>query len=185
MLNEDQLGEFIDARFTRTLFRLETLDHIEVAADTADFDRYQRGLPGPDMAQRNQWLDVIRDEVAHGKHTYRVHVVRSPLTTYLRFCFEWGYVHNAAAGERIGILDETEQAVPGELIRQDFWLIDGEHLVLMHYDRKGRFAGASVGSGGEVARYRVCANAAWQASAAFEDYWNSHTNEWRDKPATV
>lgn len=183
MLTENELGEFIDARFTHTLFRLETLDHIEVGADVEDFGRYKQGLSGPDMAQRNQWLDVIRDEVAYGKHTYRVHVVRSPLSTYLRFCFEWGYVHNSAAGEHIGILDEAEQTVPSDLIRQDFWLIDGEHLVLMHYDDRGRFVGATVGADSDTPRYRSCADAAWATSVRFEDYWNAHTHEWRDKPA--
>lgn len=185
MLTEDELGEYIDQRFTRTLFRLETLDHIEVDADVGDFARYKRGLPGPDLAQRNEWLDVIRDEVAHGKHTYRVHVVRSPLTLYLRFCFEWGYTYNSAAGEHIGILDETERNAPPELIRQDFWLIDGADVVLMHYDESGRFVGASVADSTDIGRYRACAEAVWSTSAGFENYWNAHISEWRDKPADM
>ncbi|QXV63508.1 DUF6879 family protein [Amycolatopsis sp. TNS106] len=181
MLDEEQLGDYIDARFTRRLFRLETHDFLDVGSDGDDFQRYLAGQPGPDMARKNAWLDVLRSEVAQGKYTYRVHVVRSPLTDYLRFDFEWGYVHNEEAGERIGILDLAERDAPSELINHDFWLIDDEHLVLMHYDDRGRFTGAEpVDDVNELARYQACAQAAWSAAQPFGDYWRGHPDAWRD-----
>jgi uncharacterized protein DUF6879 len=184
MLDEQQLGEYIDARFTQTLFRLETLDYLDVSSDGDDFERYLAGLPGPDMSRKGPWMDVIRNEVAEGKHTYRVHVVRPPLTDYLRFDFEWGYVYNEQAGEHIGILDLAERDCPESLIFQDFWLIDDEHLVLMQYDDAGRYAGARpVTSPGELARYRACARAAWTAAQPFGEYWRNHPQEWRDRHA--
>jgi hypothetical protein len=99
VLDEQQLGDYIDRHFTSTLFRLETLDRYEVGSDGDDFARYLTDGPGPDMTRKGSWLDHIRGEVARGLHTYRVHVVRGPLTGYLRFEFEWGYAYNAAVGE--------------------------------------------------------------------------------------
>ena len=108
MLNETQLGEAIDSRFTRTLFRLEVLDRYDVATDGADYDRYLRGEVGPDPARKEPWLETLRREAAEGKYSHRVHVLTSPLTDYLRYECEWGYAYNAAAGEDIRILDLAE-----------------------------------------------------------------------------
>jgi hypothetical protein len=182
MLNEEQLGAYIDERFTRRLFRLETHDHLDVSSDGDDFQRYLAGQPGPDMSRRDAWLNVIRNEVAEGKHTYRVHVVRSPLTDYLRFDFEWGYVYNEQAGEHIGILDLAERESPRELIFKDFWLIDDEHLVLMHYDNDGRFVGAEpVDEPQQLHRYKDCAAVTWAASQPFGEYWTNHPEAWRSR----
>ena len=80
MLDEQQLGDYIDRHFASTLFRLETLDRYDVGSNGDDLDRYLAGEPGPDMARKGPWMDHIRSEVARGLHTYRVHVVRGPLT---------------------------------------------------------------------------------------------------------
>jgi hypothetical protein len=101
VLDEQQLGDYIDAHFTSTLFRLETLSHYDVGSDGGDLTRYLAGEPGPDMTRKGAWMDRIRSEVDRGLRTYRVHVVDGPPSDYLRFEFEWGYVHNAVAGEHI------------------------------------------------------------------------------------
>ncbi|MGC4959732.1 DUF6879 family protein [Actinomadura citrea] len=184
VLDEQQLGAFIDGRFTSELFRLETLDHYEVGGDGDDLAAYIQGRPGPDMARKGPWLDVIRSEVERGLHTYRVHVVRSPLTPYLRFEMEWGYRHNAAAGEHIGIVDLAEQDAPEGLVDRDFWLIAGDggpdRVVVMDYDDAGRFRGARVAPDAEVDRYRRARAAAWDAAVPFGQYWRSHPQFWRD-----
>jgi hypothetical protein len=104
VLDEQQLGDYIDAHFTSTLFRLETLSHYDVGSDGGDLTRYLAGEPGPDMTRKGAWMDRIHSEVDRGLRTYRVHVVDGPPSDYLRFEFEWGYVHNAVAGEHIRIL---------------------------------------------------------------------------------
>lgn len=177
MLDEQQLGEYIDARFTRSLFRLETHDHLDVPSDREDMRKYLAGEPGPGP---RPWLDVIRDEVSRGLHTYRVHVVRSPLTDYLRYVCEWGYRLNVEAGEHVAILDLAERDAPRELVWTDYWLIDDQHVVLMSYDERGRFVGAAPIDQSETERYRVSARAAWAAAQSFTDYYESHRQFWRD-----
>lgn len=181
MLDEQQLGDYIDAHFTSTLFRLETLDRYDVGSDGGDLARYLAGEPGPDMARKGPWMEQIRSEVARGLHTYRVHVVRGPLTGYLRFEFEWGYAYNARAGEHIRILDLTERPAPAALASEDFWLIGHDHAIAMRYDPDGRFTGAELAPANAVPRYRAARDAAWAAAAPFAAWWDAHPQYWRDR----
>jgi hypothetical protein len=183
VLDEQQLGDYIDHHFTSTLFRLETLDRYDVSSDGDDLARYLAGEPGPDMARKGPWMDHIRSEVARGLLTYRVHVVRGPLTGYLRFEFEWGYAYNAAAGEHIRILDLAEEAAPPALVDEDFWLIGDDQAVLMRYDSGGRFLGAEIASAQAVPHYRAAREAAWQAAVPFAAYWDAHPQYRRDRHA--
>jgi len=183
MLDEQQLGDYIDRHFTRELFRLETLDRYDVGSNGDDYERYVAGQPGPTMSRKGPWMDQIRGEVARGLHTYRVHVVRSPLTDYLRFEFEWGYTYNAEAGEHIRILDLAEQARPADLIDEDFWLIDNERVLRMAYDPAGQYLGADLAPETAVQRYRAASKAAWSAAVPFDDYWHAHPQYRRDRRA--
>lgn len=179
MLNEAQLGEAIDARFTRTLFRLEVLDRYDVTTDGADFGRYLRGEPGPDPARKQPWLDQLRREAAEGKYSHRVHVLTSPLSDYLRYECEWGYAYNATAGEDIRILDLSEVSRPAGLLDEDFWLIDGAHVVRMHYSTGGTFTGAEIMPTGALPRYQAARDAAWAAAVPFTAWWSDHPQYWR------
>lgn len=174
MLDEEQLGAYIDSRFTATLFRLETLDRYDVGSNGDDYERYLAGEPGPTMSRKGPWLEHIRGEVARGLYTNRVHVVRGPLTDYLRFEFEWGYVYNAEAGERIRILDLAEQPRPDGLLDEDFWLIDDRDVVRMSYDADGHYLGAEPVPEADRPRYTAAAAAAWTAGVDFTDYWANH-----------
>ncbi len=174
LLNEQQLGECIDEHFTSTLFRLETLDNYGV---TEDVQRYLAGEPGP----TSTWPEVIRNEVADDRYTYRVHVVRSPLSDYLRYEFEWCYVPNAAAGELIRVLDTSEQHKPAELVNEDFWIVDDAYLIRMHYAPDGEFVGATLEDAELLPRYRAARDAAWTTAADFHDYWRQHPQYHRER----
>jgi hypothetical protein len=173
LLTEQELGDLLD-RARSELFRLEVLDSYDVASDGGDFARYVAGGQGPDMARKGPWLERLRQDAACGLLNRRVHVVRSPLSAYLRYEMEWGYAPNAGAGEDIRVLDLAEVSEPPGLIDCDFWLMDTELAVIMHYDDAGRFEGASVAPGQELGRYRLAASAAWQAGVPFRAYWAAH-----------
>jgi hypothetical protein len=167
------LGEFID-RATRSLSRLETLDRYDVSSDGGDFQRYLRGEAGPDEKRKAAWHKVLQADLDRGIATSRVHVVRSPLSDYLRYEFEWGYAHNLAY-ERIRILDLAEREAPAELDGiGDFWLVDGCDVAVMHYDEDGRYLGFDTVPEGRASRYIAAAAAAWQAAVPFESYQDHH-----------
>jgi|AntDryMetagUQ889_1029465.scaffolds.fasta_scaffold12316_2 hypothetical protein len=180
MLDEQELGDYIDSRFTRVLFRLETLDRYDVASNGDEYQRYLAGEVKPNPERKEPWMEHIRGEVSRGLHTYRVHVVRSPLNDYLRFECEWGYVYNARAGEHIRILDLAERLTPADLLDEDFWLIDEREVLRMHYDSEGRYVGAEIAPQEVLPRYLAAKEAAWSGAVDFSDYWKAHPGYWRD-----
>ncbi|MGH3535979.1 MAG: DUF6879 family protein [Pseudonocardiaceae bacterium] len=183
MLDEQELGDYIDSRFTRVLFRLETLDLYDVDSNGDEYRRYAVGEVKPDPERKKPWMEHIRGEIARDMHTYRVHVVRSPLNDYLRFECEWGYVYNARAGEHIRILDLAELPRPADLLDEDFWLIDDREVLRMHYDAEGRYVGGEIAPEGMLPRYLAAKNAAWSSAIDFSDYWRAHRGYWRDPSA--
>ncbi|RSM35204.1 hypothetical protein DMA12_45265 [Amycolatopsis balhimycina DSM 5908] len=183
MLDIQQLGNYIDEHYTRTLFRLETLPQYLVDSDGEDYRRYVTGLPGPTMSRKQPWLDTLRAERDRGLYQHRVHVWRSPLTDYLRYECEWGYAYNAEAGEEIRVIDTAEQTKPAAVIDEDFWLINDTHVAKMHYDPDGRFLGSTIAEPPEIQQYRAARDAAWAAAVPFVDYWNRHREYWRSTHA--
>ncbi|MGH3696822.1 MAG: DUF6879 family protein [Pseudonocardiaceae bacterium] len=166
----EELGALLDAR-RRTLFRLETLDVYEVASDGSDYRRYLDGEPEPEWQRKQPWMDELRAERDSGYYRHRVHVLRTPLGPYLRYECEWGYAYNVQVGEDIRILDLAETPEPPGLVDHDFWLVDGDLVVLMHYDDAGQFLGGEALPPIETPRYVAARDAAWVAATPFELWW--------------
>lgn len=181
MLTENELGRYIDERLTRSACRLELLDMYAGESERADFARFLRGEPIASLAQRRPWLDRLRAEAEAGILNQRVHVLRTPLTDYLRFEAEWGYVYNAAAGEDIRIIDLAERLLPAGLTDHDFWLVDDTYPIRMHYSDDGRFTGANPVA--DPAPYQRAWAAAVAASEPFTIWWRRHSEEWREHRA--
>jgi hypothetical protein len=83
--------------------------------------------------------------VRAGKVFQRVHVVREPLTDYLRYELGWSYQPNVEAGEDIRILVAQPGSWPmsarGEILPElkDYWLFDSSDLWVMEYADNGAF----------------------------------------------
>ena len=173
-LDAPRLGELIRSRFNRHAGRVELLDAYDVGSDGGDVARYLRGEPAPDPERKGAWLARLRAERVAGKLRQVVHVVRAPLSPYLRYEFEWGYLPNVAAGQDVRILDLAERPQPSLDIDRDFWLLDGELAVRMHYDQDGRFVGAEVMPPSELPRYQAAWEAVLEAAEPFTSYWRRH-----------
>lgn len=181
MLDAAELGAYIDTKLTRSAFRLELLDRYDVESDGDDFQRFMTGEPAPSAQRKQPWLDRLRREAAAGILNHRVHVLRRPLTDYLRYECEWGYLPNSAY-EDIGILDLTERSRPDGLVDHDFWLIDNEHPIRMHYDGGGRFLGAQPAPD-LLDAYRTARDVATTLAEPFRKWWQRHPEEWREHHA--
>jgi hypothetical protein len=180
VLNETELGVFVDDHMGRSVFRLEIRDRYNVDSDAGNVARYLAGQPAPSMEVKGPWLTRLSRERAEGKRRSRVHVLRSPLSDYLRYECEWGYVYTVAAGEEVFILDLAEVPTTVELIDEDFLLLDDKHVVVVHYDEDDRFVGAEPLSPTAVPQYRRCRDTVLEAAVAFTDYWTSHPQYWRE-----
>jgi hypothetical protein len=173
MLDEHDLGTYL-RQATRSLFRLEMLPAYDVPTDRGDFPRYLSGEPAPDMERKGRWLDFLRDQRAQGIDRYRVRVLRTPLSDYDRYACEWGYAYNVPAGDDTRVLDLTERPLPSAVVDHDFWLVDHELPVRMHYDDAGQYLGAEVVDPVELGRYQAARGAAWSVAQPFDEWWSRH-----------
>jgi hypothetical protein len=182
VLDERELDQFFAEHFGRTAFRLEVRDDYAVASDGGDLARYLAGDEAPDATRKNAWLDELRADTAAGKRWQWVHVVRRPLSNYLRYACEWGYAINVGAGAEVRILDVTGRAWPEQVPGEDFWLLDESAVLRMQYDDGGRFLGADPAGGDEVGGYRRARDIAWRAAEPFAGWWAAHPECHRAAP---
>ncbi len=173
MLDEGELGAYL-RQATSSLFRLETLAVYDVPIDRGDFPRYLAGEAGPDMERKGRWLDFLRQQRAQGIVRHRVRVLRPPLSDYDRYACEWGYAFNVPAGDDTRVLDLAERPLSADLLDHDFWLVDHERPVRMHYDDAGRFHGATVVDPAELGYYQAARDATWHAAEPFDTWWARH-----------
>lgn len=130
-------------RFRESAWRLEARQQYADPGADERVRAWREGQPRPERSVRTSpWLRRVAVTVAAGKRWGRVHVVRHPLSDYLRYEMV-GYVESAAAGEEIRIADQA--AHPGlASVGPDFWLFDAgtpdAFAVLMHYDADDRLA---------------------------------------------
>lgn len=186
MLGPAELRAYLDTYFTCTLFRLETLPSYEAPAEGSDFARYLNGEPAPNPERRQRWLDRLADEVSRGRRRQRVHVVQLPLSDYLRFECEWSYALNPYEDIRILVLS-AERPDLHRLVAEaggDFYLVDGDHLIRMHYTGEGQPLGAEVDHApAVVAAYRSIADVLWSEAEPFQRWWAVNPQFHRDRGA--
>ncbi|MGH3735375.1 MAG: DUF6879 family protein [Micromonosporaceae bacterium] len=176
-LDIEDLDRFFDEHFTRTAFRLETLDRYTVDAERENIARYFAGEP---ERIRTPWLDQLAADEAAGKRWYGVHIVTSPLSDYLRYEFEWGYACSAKQGQEHFILDTAEVDRPDGLVDEDFWLLDDGHVLKMHYDDEGIFVGAEPAPESDLDHYQRQRDLALERAVPFVEYWAAHPEFWRE-----
>lgn len=155
--------------FEHSAFRLEIHPVYSMEGEEEDFTRFRAGeRPPADL--HYDWLDRVAELTAAGRSMTRVHVVRRPLSEYLRFEFDWGYAFNVRAGEDIRILDLTDGPSPA-LPDHDFWLFDDSTVVQMHYRADGTQIGRELAPAPDLELYRGYRDAALADAVNFKEYW--------------
>lgn len=173
---------FTPERHSRA-FRVELLSRYSVASDGRDYDRWLAGEPEPTRDRKEAVLQGIRDRAAAGLVVERVKVMADPRTDYDRYACEWGYAYNGPAGERIRVWDLAEHPLPGGIVDHDFWLFDDDAVLAMHYDRDGRFAGATRPGVDELPAYLATRAVLWSGATPFETWWPAHPELLRSRRA--
>lgn len=165
-LDGKQWRALFDA-FQQTAFRLETYAAYDVASER---DEYEHFLSSGNVCipDHDPWLTRVRHFRATSRWIGRVHMLRRPLTDYLRYEFAV-YRHTVAAGEDIRILDLTSQPNPG-LPSEDFWLFDDTSIVRMDYDDQGRQLGRELLEDADPAPYAEWQRIALAHAQPFTEY---------------
>lgn len=79
----------------------------------------------------------------------------------------------------IRILDLDELRLPSALLRMgDFFVVDGDAVVRMHYDQANGFAGAEVVNQNPAA-YVAMSALLWTVAEPFGSWWTRHPDEHR------
>jgi uncharacterized protein DUF6879 len=124
--------------FTRSAFRLETLQHYTAPDEAEALDRFRAGKdPQIDLSW---WTELAKGHTAAGRQMSRVRVIIEPTSEYTRFAL-LAYPVMTAAGDDIRIIAVPSGSWPDGVPHQDFWLFDDEVWV-MAYDDRGAFLGA-------------------------------------------
>lgn len=175
LMPRDEFSRWYDEHLTRDMLRLETLDYYH--PDAPGFARWQRREHEPDWPAKRPWLDRVRADHEAGITRRRVRIVRGPLTEYVRFECQWGYVPLGEHGEDIRILDLTETGADLAEIG-DFSVFDHTHVIFMHYDADGAFLGATVVE--QNPEYFVALrDLLWHLAAPFPAWWARHPEHHR------
>lgn len=167
-LTDEQFDELFD-HVTVSAFRLESRATYHVEAEQGRLAQYRAGIV-PRTRPDYPWRDYVAAETQAGKSFERVHVVRQPLSEYVKFQCEYSYRHTVAAGEDVRILDTSLVDNPG-LPNEDFWLFDDETVVRLVFHPDDRFDKAVLISD-RLDEYRAYRQAALAASTAFTTYWS-------------
>ncbi len=158
---EEWAAKFRD--FRQEAWRLETLPQYLVPQEAEEFAAFKAGarFPGP---YEDSWIEMVRT-----RKVGRVHIVRQPLSDYLRFEFDRYYQHQAPAGEDIRILDVTDRPNPLPDNVGDFWMFDRTTIVLMHYQPDGKQISRELYEG-DPAPFIEYQKTALEASLPFLEY---------------
>lgn len=155
--------------FDRSVWRLELHQTYTMPQEEENLRRWRSGERLRDDYW-SPWMDRVAGYLKSGRTIGRVHVVRQPLSEYLRFEFDWYYRHHVRAGEDIRILDVTDQAAP-ELPSHDFWLFDEQRVVELLYRPDGTQIGRELVERPDIDAYLRWRDNAYQAAVPVLDYW--------------
>lgn len=175
-----QLGAFVTEHYTRDVLRVETLQRYDNPSEREGLRRYLAGEPEPADAGDTPWVRQVRAHAAAGRSWRVLHAVTEPLSDYLRYEAEWGYTHNAAAGQDIRITALTD-----ELARLgDLLIVDDRHVFRYQYDDAGRFVSAAhLSEPDDVAVYLARTGPLWRDAEPFATWWARHPHYHRSIPA--
>jgi hypothetical protein len=145
-----------------TACHLEMRDDYAVVEEAADVERWRAGgwTLEADAESKASWLELMRSARARGVALRRARIVSPEPTDYIRF-EHFGTPNNIGAGEDVRWLWRTKAsglALPGN----DFWVIDGKHVLFNHFTGSGGWLGNTTSDDPDVAR--LCAD-------AFESVW--------------
>lgn len=187
LLTAAQLGDIFARDCKESAFRAEFLPQYLVSTDqnadgVSDYDRWLAGADRPDPERKAAVLAMIEDERAAGIRTYRVKVMSERRSLYELYASAFGYAWNQilvdgeVTGEEIYIWDLAEHLLPEELWGMpDFWLLDDQLVILMHYDEDGAFIGAEQAPSRDLMTYLLARETLLRGSEPFHEWWERNS----------
>jgi hypothetical protein len=149
--------ESLFSSFASTAFRLETR---ESYYEMNELKAFLSG--GPNAVPANflqDWLRLMRANIAAGRQIRRVRIVSEPHSDYTRFGL-WLSGHNVNAGEDIRYLPRAQADELG-LPKIDYWIFDSGRLFIVHFADDNSLLGAEANTDAAA----IAQALAWQETA--------------------
>lgn len=122
-----------------------------------------------DLEWLSAWCATVRQHVAAGRTVRRVRIVSEPLSEYQHWSYGIAHVM-VEAGEDIRWVPRrlvSSIALPGN----DFYLVDGELVIYLHYSGTGRATGKTLSRDPDDLRLcRTAFEAVWKLAIPHRDY---------------
>jgi hypothetical protein len=137
-VTDDEFRDLLRS-FRRTAFYLEAQDAYALDYEASDLERFLAGspTPPPEVGWWRPWLDQVAGLTRQGKQVTRVRVISEPPSDYQRWGL-WALPWHARAGEQISYVPRSAATVIGLPLDCDWWLLDDERVIRMHYTADGR-----------------------------------------------
>ncbi|WP_308168680.1 DUF6879 family protein [Nonomuraea sp. NEAU-A123] len=157
-------------RCRRSALHLEMRDGYML--DDPDYHAWQAGHrldPEDRSSWWRPWLQNIADVVARGVEVRRARIVSEPISNYIRYEYDITFP-NLRAGEEVRWLPRrraSDLALPGN----DFWLFDGEVLLINHFSGEGDWLDVEHVTDLEVIKFSAEAfEAVWRRAIPHDQY---------------
>ena len=139
-ITDDEFGDLLRS-FRRTAFYFEAQDIYALDYEAVDLERFLAGspTPPPEVSWWRPWLDQITELIRQGKRIMRVRIISEPPSDYQRWGL-WALPWHTRAGEQIDYMPRSTAAAVGLPLDSDWWLLDDERVIRMHYTADGRIA---------------------------------------------
>lgn len=164
--------------FQVSAFHLETHQTYAVSEEDERLRAFRERLPRPERSVRSSpWLRRIALTTAEGKQWSRVHLIREPLSEYLRYQLI-GYVESQAVGEEIRLASLDKHPELAEL-GPDSWLFDAgtpwASGVLLRFDTSGHLLGIEAVEQAAMSERERQREIALTHSVSLAEYLVTHT----------
>ncbi|MGH8932898.1 MAG: DUF6879 family protein [Egibacteraceae bacterium] len=154
--------------FSSSAFRIETLDWYSVPEEAQALERFRTTGQARDPYV-DEWFRLVCGHIAAGRTMRRVHLLRLPLSDYLRWelTVQQGSVEQ---GEDIRVVDLDLHPELAD-IDEDFWLFDDRVPVRMAYDSQGRLIRPERMPNGAIDHVRGWRDRAWRWRPRLRTSW--------------
>ncbi|MFF5876072.1 DUF6879 family protein [Streptomyces vinaceus] len=119
----------------------------------------------------NGWHDAVRDAVDRGVTVRRARVVSEPISDYVAYEYDTTFT-NVAAGEAVRWLPRR-RATGLALPSTDFWVFDGERVLLHHFTGHGELDENGREYTADPGLVKLCVDAfdaVWERATPHENY---------------
>ncbi len=127
--------------FKKSAKRLEILQEFSIeGGEKEQYENYCNGEKVCEFAELKEWNNLIKMQTEKGKKIERIRVVKNPVSKYIKFEIELGYISSQKCGQEVDFISfEKFNKINKTNINNEFWIFDDEIIFEMIYNEKGEF----------------------------------------------